>query len=190
MRTRLVFRTLAVVIAAAAVTQAQDAAQESAPSAQAANQRKPAPTPRKVWTDDDVTSLRSPADIHVREKEEQAAEAAVRQTATAKPAADPKPTRPGGPPALSNPKTLEDADKMIAWENRDVEAQQEFVDRLQKEINEAPADQKERLQKLLQERAQILADLRKEQQKLVAQRKELEKKAADNIAAAAPPPSQ
>ena len=190
MRTRLVFTTLLAMIAAAAVTDAQDVAQKSAPAAHAANQPKPAPTARKVWTVDDVISLRSPADNHVREIGEQSAEAAVSKAAARQTTAS-KPARPGAPPALSNPKTLEDADKMMAWENRDNEAQQEFVDSVQKQLDEAPADQKERLQKLLQERTQVLVDLRKEQQNLVAQRKELEKKpAADNVAAAATPPSQ
>jgi hypothetical protein len=40
---------------------------------------------------------------------------------------------------------------------------------------EVRLDQRERLQRLLEERRQILADLRKEKEKLVTQRKELEK---------------
>ena len=187
MRMEIVFRTVAVVIAAASVTCAQDVARKSA---SAANQKKPAPPHSKVWTDDDMTSLRSPADKYVQAKEVQTAEAAVRQ-APAKQAAASKPAQPVGRPALSNPRTLDDADKMIAWENRDAEAQQEFVDLVQKQLNEAPADQKEHLQKLLQERSQVLTDIHKEQQALAAQRKELEKKAAaDNIRAVAQPPSQ
>jgi F0F1-type ATP synthase membrane subunit b/b' len=80
---------------------------------------------------------------------------------------------------------------MIAWENRDIEAQQEFVDLVQEQLDEALADQKERLQELLRERTQVLSDIRKERQALVAQRKELKKKpVADNIRAAAQPPSQ
>jgi hypothetical protein len=51
-------------------------------------------------------------------------------------------------------------------------------------------DQRERLEKLLQERTQILADLRKEQERLVTQRKGLEKKGgAENIAASSQPPN-
>ncbi len=81
---------------------------------------------------------------------------------------------------------------MVAWEDRDIEAQQQFVDRLQKELDEAPADQIDRLEKLLKERKQILGDTRKERQALLDQKKELEKKAAEGNMTRAPsqPPSQ
>src|SRR5713101_6642939 len=142
-------------------------AQDTPPAAQtAAPEKPPAKTDvkkaRKTWTDDDVTSLRSPADIYTEEKEAQAAEAArlakqqaaaAKQAATAKPAKASKPV--GGPPALSNPKAVGDADKMIEWEDRDIQAQQEYVDNLRKQLDEAPADDKERVQKMLQEHIQI-----------------------------------
>ena len=64
-------------------------------------------------------------------------------------------------------------------------------ERLKKQIEEAPQEDKERLKKILQERIQILADTRGEMETLVQQKKELQKKAAANSnSAAAQPPSQ
>lgn len=91
---------------------------------------------------------------------------------------------------LTNPKSLEEADKMIAWENRDIAAQEEFLVKVQKEIDEAPADQKDRLTKLLEDRTKILASTRTELKNLQTKKKAMEKPPAENSAAAAEPPSQ
>jgi hypothetical protein len=164
----------AVAVGFAAAAQAQGDSQ------------KPASKSRKVWTNDDLGSVRRPADIYVDAKYTQAAETdGSKQSAAAKPA------KHVAAPALSNPKTVEDADKMIAWEKRDVDAQTEFVEKLKKQIDEAPQEDKERLKKLLQERTQILADTRAEMETLVGQKKELQKKpAADGNTAAAQAPSR
>jgi len=78
---------------------------------------------------------------------------------------------------------------MIAWEQRDIDAQQQYVDRVQEQVDQAPADQKEHFQKMLAERQKILADVRREQQQLIADRKALEKKKASqgNLAASQSP---
>jgi hypothetical protein len=73
---------------------------------------------------------------------------------------------------------------MIAWEQRDIDSQQEFVDRLQTQLEQAPPDQKEHLQKSLAEHQQSLADTRQEQAALIAQKKLLQKKAAGETSAA------
>jgi len=151
-----------------------------------AKQAKAAPKPHKVWTNDDVSSVRSPADAYMDTKYSQAA-----GTADSEQPAAAKPKPHAGAPMLSNPKTVDDADKMIAWEKRDVDAQTEYVERLKKQIEEAPQEDKERLKKILQERIQILADTRGEMETLVQQKKELQKKpAANSNSAAAQPPSQ
>jgi len=156
-------------------------------------QTKPAPKPHKVWTDDEVGSLRSPADAYAEAKEAQATQAGdAQQPGTANQTSGSKQSGNGlPPPVLTNPKSLEDADKMIAWENRDIAAQEEFLDKLKQEIDEAPADQKERLTKLLAQRTQILANTRNELKNLQTKKRELEKKpAASSVTAAAQPPSQ
>ena len=140
-----------------------------------------------MWTDDEVGSLRSPANAYMDAKYSQADAAADSKEASA--AVKQKPHVAA--PALSNPKTVDDADKMIAWEKRDVDAQTEYVERLKKQIDEAPQEDKERLKKVLQDRIQILADTRGEMETLVQQKKELQKKAAANSnSATAQPPSQ
>src|SRR5260370_19280640 len=186
MRNSLHFRMVlagAVPVGFSAAAQAQGDWQKRAPRAE---REKPASTSHKVWTKDDLVSLRRAADIYVDAKYTQAADTdGSKQSAAANPA------KHVAAPALSNPKTVEDADKMIAWEKRDVDAQTEFVEQLKKQIDEAPPEDKERLTKLLQERTQILADTRAEMETLAGQKKELQKKpAADSNTAAAQRTSQ
>ena len=155
-------------------------------------QEKPAKKPHKVWTDEEVGSLRTPADAYAEAEQTQAGRAAADQSsATGNQTAALKQAQKGvPPPILTNPKSLEEADKMIAWENRDIAAQEEFLAKLRQQLDEAPADQKERLAKLLQERTQILANTRKELQNLQTKKRELGKPAAPSVTAAAEPPSQ
>ncbi len=193
MKKRRLFRVAVITVAAAAATgvnYAQDATKAAGQKSSSAAQQKTTSKPRKVWTDDDLGSLRR-NDISI----------AVAQTPTipvspdAAPAAAPKQTQAGKPSvpgktaALSNPKTVDEADGMIAWEQRDIDSQQQDVDRVQAQLDQAPPDQKGRIQKVLAERQQTLADTRREQQDLIAQRKLLEKKSsADTSVAAARQP--
>ncbi|HEV2289177.1 MAG TPA: hypothetical protein VGR81_09520 [Candidatus Acidoferrales bacterium] len=143
--------------------------------------------PAKVWTDDDITSLRTPEDVY-REEQAQAAQAAT----AAKPSQSAAAKKPqvGAAPALSSPKTVADADKMIAWEQRDIDSQQQYVNKLQDELSKAPASQQDQLQNLLQQRIQILNDTRKEMEGLAAQKQQLEKKAAADSNSSAQPSQQ
>jgi hypothetical protein len=186
MRNSLHFRMVLAAAVAVGFSAAAQAQGDSQKPAARAERQKPASKSHKVWTNDDLGSVRAPADIYVDAKYTQAAETdGSKQSAAAKPA------KHVAAPALSNPKTVEDADKMIAWEKRDVDAQTEFVEKLKKQIDEAPQEDKERLKKLLQERTQILADTRAEMETLVGQKKELQKKpAAESNIAAAQPSSQ
>ena len=153
---------------------AQSNSQKKTPPAK---QTKPAPKAHKVWTDDEVGSLRSPADAYAEASERQNAQAAdAQQPGTANQTSTSREAQKGvPPPTLTNPKSLEEADKMIAWENRDIAAQEEFLDKLKQEINEAPADQKERLTKLLAQRTQVLASTRNELKNLQTKKRELAK---------------
>ncbi len=185
MRKGPLFRAMvasAAVLGLSLAACAQAGPQEPAQPAQ----KKPPAKARKVWSNDDLTSLRSPADVYLRKKEAQD-EAAAKQAAASQQPAAAKPVSPSRAPLLSNPKTVEDADRMIAWEKRDIDAQQEFVDRLRKQLEEAPPEDKERLQKLIQERIQVVADTRKEMEGLVAQKKGLEKKPAPGKTTNPPP---
>jgi hypothetical protein len=199
MKTTLFFRTVLLAGAVLAVTgsaNAQDSAKPSEQKAVSARQQKPAAKPHKVWTDDDLGSLHRSGGLAVSSTA--APEASGPSAAdSAKPPAKQvdsgkadsgKPLK-DHPPLLSNPKTPADADGMIAWEQRDIDSQQEYVDRLQTELEQAPPERREHLQSVIAERQQVLADTRREQQQLIAQKKTLEKKSAggDNVAAATQP---
>ena len=172
----------AVVLGLGSAAFAQSDSQNATPTKKV----KPGPKPRKVWTDDDFGSTRTPAAT----RENQAASSgASQEPAAANQSTDSKPHAGGVPPVFTNPKSLEDADKMIAWENRDIEAQQESLEKLKTQIAEAPADQKERLTKVFEQRTQILAATRNELKNLQTKRKDLEKPPAGNQTASAEPPS-
>jgi hypothetical protein len=181
---------LLVVVAAMGVlgfsegARAQTDAQQSS---QPQTRLKPAAKKTKVWTNDDVSSLRSPADIYIEkqqakaEQEAKASEAVAREEPSAV-----KPTPTAHPPRLSNPKTVEDADGMIAWEQRDIDSQTEYVARLRKQLEEAPAEEKAHVQGLIDQRVKIIADTKAEQLGLMQQKKEIEKK-RDAAKTAQPP---
>jgi len=156
-----------------------------------ANKKSPPAKPKKTWTDDDVSALHSPADSYKDQKKAQnAGDAAENPGASQETAASKEPPR-DKPPRLSDPKTVESADKMIAWEERDIAAQEEFVVRLKTQLETAPSEDRDHLQKVIIERQKIIADTRAERDGLVAQKKALEKKAApagDSVNAAAQPP--
>ncbi len=81
---------------------------------------------------------------------------------------------------------------MIAWEDRDIASQEEFVDGLRKRLLDAPPEDQERLRNLFKERMQILAEARKEREALQQQKKELTQKppAGGNVAESAQPPDR
>ena len=150
-------------------------------------QHKPAPKKEKVWTNDDFASV--PQAAPAKENQPEPSGASV-QPAEGNSTVDPNQRKGGGPPTLTNPKSIADADRMIAWENRDIEAQQEFLEKVKSQIAEAPADQKDRLTKLLEERTKVLASTRNELKNLENKKKEMQKPPAENTAASAEPPSQ
>jgi hypothetical protein len=146
-----------------------------------ANARDSSSTPKKhkVWTDDEVSTLRTPEDNYVEQKQaaeaaNAAAAAAAAEQAKSKPKSD---KHVGAAPALSNPKSTDDADRMIAWENRDVAAQQELIDKVHTQLEQASGDDRDRLEKYLAKLMETLAQTKREHDALVAQKKDLEKKA-------------
>jgi hypothetical protein len=175
----ITFGCAAILFAASGTSSlAQDA--QDAKSSQAPAKDSSAPKKHKVWTDDEVSTLRTPEDNYVEQK--QAAEAAAAATAAA--AAQQAKLKPnsekhvGAAPALSNPKSPADADRMIAWENRDVDAQQELIDNVRTQVEQATPETREALEKDLTKHIKMLEDTKKERDALVTQKKELEKKAS------------
>jgi len=192
MRTGLLVRSTllaSTAFVATGLTFAQDATKQSGQKAPSAHQQKAPSKPRKVWTEDDLGSIRRRGDITVAAAQNPAMPVSADAAAAPAPAAKTSAAaQPAGKPALSNPKTAEEADSMIAWEQRDIDSQQEYVDRVQEQLDQAPPGQKEHFQKILAERQQILADTRREQQQLTAQKKSLQKKSAGGSSVASAQP--
>jgi hypothetical protein len=192
------FRILAVAVVSivtATATKAQNASQAPAQSNDSAKQRNTRSKTHKVWTDDDVSTLRTPADIHLEQEQRQAdaAASAANQAAAEKQATPAPDKKPGSskaesstrPPLLSNPKTVDDADAMLAWEGRDLRDQSEFIDGLKDRIDQtSDPGEKARLTKTLEERQGVLATIKKEIGELQAERKALQNKSASGATAA------
>jgi len=148
-------------------------------SAAARAKNVPASKPHKVWTNDNVPTLRTAADKYLDQKQAEQTEAESNAAAAAKQVKTKESQPPvGGPSALSNPKSPEDAESMIAWEDRDIAAQQEFLDKLRDQRLQAPPEDRDRIQKLIDQRVKIIDQTKKERDTLLTQKKELEKKAA------------
>jgi hypothetical protein len=176
----ITFGCAAIIFAATGTSSLAENAQDANSSQTPAKDSSPAPKKHKVWTDDEVTTLRTPEDNYVEQKQAAetataAATAAAAQQAKSNPKSD---KHVGGPSALSNPKSPADADRMIAWESRDVEAQQELIDKLHTQLEQATAEDHDRLEKYLAKQMETLAQTKKERDALVAQKKDLQKKAS------------
>lgn len=147
------------------------------PQAPASESQQPKPDQKKahrVWTNDDLGSSGSSADAHAVPATPAAASPSAKASAAGAQSDSAAPP-PGGPPALADPKNIDQADKMLAWEDRDIAAQEETVAKLQKELDDAPPDRKEALQRALQQRQRILAETRQEKKALAEKKEALQK---------------
>ena len=171
----ITFGCAAILFAATGTSSLAQDAQDAKPS-QAPAKESSAPKKHKVWTDDEVSTLRTPEDNYIEQKQvAEAAAAAAAQQAKSTPKSE---KHVGAAPALSNPKSPEDADRMIAWESRDVDAQQEFIDKERTQVEQAGPENREVLEKDLAKHLTMLENTKKERDALVTQKKELEKKAS------------
>ena len=172
----------AVVITAPAQAQS-DSQKSTTPAKYRKTTKKQAPAPKthKVWTEDDLATVRTPADNYAEKEAAQAqAAAAATQQADAAKQTSAEPAKPSKVAPLAHANSVDDADKKIAWEERDIQGQQETIDRLQQELGQATPERKEHLQQLIEQHKQSLADTRKELAGLQAQKKQLEKPGAPN----------
>ena len=178
-----------------AVAVAQQSSQSSsaqpAKESSAAQDQKTKPVKAKsakVWTDDDILSVRTPADKYIDRESVQSPAAAAATNQQQPPAAGS--AKADKPALLSNPKTVEDADKMIAWEQKDIDSQQEYLEQLKQQLESTPPDQKAHIQAWIDQEIDTIAKAKKEQAGLEAQKQELEKKAASNNTASGKLPPQ
>jgi hypothetical protein len=188
---------LGAVLASAGMLGTANAAwaQSDTQSGTQAKQNKP--KPHKVWTDDNiggssggvtVAAASNPSANAQPAATSPDAAAAPDQAAAKTDAGTAQAKVVGAAPVLSNPKSTEEADKMIAWENRDIDAQQEGLDKLRAQIADAPQEQRDRLEKLYDQRAKVLIDTKNELKNLQEKKKTLEN--PSQASASAQPPQQ
>jgi hypothetical protein len=183
-----------ILIGFSAAAHAQSEPQKKNP----AQSQKPAAKPHKVWTEDNLSTVRTPADMYIEAQDRQsttAANANATATASVQTAAEKQPAansqKPAKTPPLAHAKSADDADFKIEWEKKDIQGQEEYLVRMQNELEQAPPEQKEHIQKLIEQHTQILADTRKELQGLEEQKKDFQKSpAAQSSPSNSQPPSQ
>lgn len=165
--TSLIAGTLLLLSAAGPVL-AQDASSTNSanPALASTAEKKPPAKSHKVWTEDNVTTLRTPADNF---------EAQKHVTAPAPPSGSGSSTNGKKHNALSDPQSVEEADKMMAWEQRDLQAQTEYLDRVNQQIQQADGDERTRLEQEVAYYTKVLARTKAELKNLQDKKSEFEK---------------
>jgi hypothetical protein len=145
------------------------------------------PKPKKVWTNDDVVSLRTPADIYLEEKEAQQAadaEAAAKKAALAKEMKD-------AGISLELPPKADATQQLIDDREDHLKDFRQRVDLLHHDLLDAPAEKKEVMQKQLEN---FTREVRKTELELKILREHLEElnkvKAAELPSSPSSPPSE
>jgi hypothetical protein len=95
---------------------------------------------KKVWTNDDLESVRSPIDQYLLDKEARETEAAAQAAADA--ALSSK-----VPSDVKMPPTADETQRAIDDTTQDINDQTDALDRLNKELDSAPAEQKAGIQR-------------------------------------------
>lgn len=148
--------------------------QQAAPAQQSQAKAAPAKPARAkkavVWTDENIGSVRSSADNYriAQTQEKEAQQTAAKQTNANQPAATDS----------SAPKTIQQADSMIAAKSHDLAGEQEYLKSLQKDVNNPAITgiDKERLEWRLQSHTITAQTLQSNIKQLQADRDALAKK--------------
>lgn len=166
---KMAMAIFALIGLAGGTASAQDAAYP--PASQSA--KPPAKKP-KVWTDDNIASVRTPADIYQDQERQQSA---VQQAAKKKTAEEAK--LPSPPPGFMKPTTLQQADALLAQSQSNLKSEQEYVQQTQKELATAPDSYKDRLHWRIQARTKIINKLQSDIAALQKDRDALAKNSGD-----------
>ena len=161
-------------------------AQLASPQAPPADQ--PTAKQRKVWTNDDLILLRTPADIYLLEKE---AKEAAEAEAASKDAALKAAAMSGNEPALDIklPDTPEETEKMLKSSQADLQEETDVLGKLRKEVLDTPEEQQPEKQKQIDHLAGNLETLQRDVKALQEHLQTLrEKSQSENPPAPAPPP--
>ena len=126
-----------------------------------------APKRRKIWTNDDVVSLRTPADTYQAEKE---AQQAADEAAAAKKAELTRQLKDAGL-KIKLPATAEETRRVIKAKEEQIRDIQDALNRLSHDLPDAPEEQKSRIQEQIES---LTAESRKAQLELKALQDHLE----------------
>jgi hypothetical protein len=172
---RVVATTIALLMTAAVVRSQDPTAPQPAPTAPAPTApTKPAPKPHKIWTDDDVATLRPPADDDVAQKAAQAqGDGSAKLHGEASPIGH-------SSPQTKLPNSLEEVERAINDSLEDVRDQKDTLARLSKELHEIPEDQRAERMKEIERRTAVLQESQKELKALQDRRDDLVSRAAQN----------
>jgi hypothetical protein len=118
-----------------------------------------APKPKKVWTNDEVITLRSPADTYLAEKEAQAAADAKEAAKKAELAKQIKEAAL----SMTLPTTPEETERLIRVKENRIRGFQDWLDRLKSDLPDAPAERKAAMQEQIE---QSTSDLQRAQLEL------------------------
>jgi len=144
------------------------------------------PKPRKIWTNDDMVSLRSPADNYQAEKEAQqaaAAEAAVKKSELAKQIKDAGLT-------IKMPPTPEETQALIKDKEEQIKDLRERLDRSNQDFSEAEGSKKAAIQLQIEALSTDLTKIQLEVKALRSHLEELAKAApSESISTPVTPPS-
>lgn len=157
-------------------------AQQSAQSSAAKNQQSKTVTPKRhapvVWTNDNITSVRSTADDYqIEQAREKQAQQAAAQKAAAAAAAKKSANAAWASPQV---KTTQQADQMIEQRSRALSAEQGYVQRVEKELanSKATGSEKERLEWRLKSHSVTAQHLQSQIKQLQAERAAIAKKSS------------
>ena len=179
-----------LVFALAGAAQAQSASQTTDNTRPAKKQKPAAKTAPKVWTEDNISTVRTQADkvIDASDRQQQAANdaaAAAQDAAQKQPSGDP--AKPVKKAPLSQAKSAEDAQAKIEWEKRDIRGQEEYIASLEGRLSSATPQERAHLQQLIVLHKQYIVDTQKEMQGLEEQKRNFQKKPSAPAAAPEPP---
>jgi hypothetical protein len=151
---------------------------------------QPASKQHKVWSNDDVVSLRSPADTYLAEKEVREAadaDAAARKAALA------KQIKEAGL-ALKLPSTSEETERLIRAKQDQIGDLQDGMDRLRKDLPDAPPDRKPEMEKQIEtftgylQKAEVELSILRDHLQDLAKTPPNEKPSAPSAPSSPPPP--
>lgn len=136
----------------------------------------------KLWTDDNIDSVRSPEELYLMEQEA-AKEKLEAEKEAAKKLASSQVCSAG--PTV---KTIQQADEMMTQDKQDLKAQKDYIKQMEDELASNTDADKERLEWRIESRSATAARIQEEITSLQKQRDTLAKNAANENASAAPVP--